>query len=72
MNRNYINELRKQIYDLAEELKAEVNGEHYEIAKEAKNIMNACDEIESWLDDDPADYEATIHSIAVDLYRSGV
>ena len=71
MNRTTINELRKQIYDLAEELKAEVNGEHYEIATEAKNIMNACDEIETWLE--PDDYEATIHETKIWLdARCGV
>ena len=34
-----------------------------EIMTEAQHIMNGCDEVGAYLDDDPADYDATMRDL---------
>lgn len=65
MDKSKIDDLRKRIYDLAVELKSQVSygDDGWEIYDEAQSIMNACDNIKSYLDDDPAAYEATMRDL---------
>lgn len=66
MKKAKVDELRKQIYDLAEVMKTEASydEELWEVMDEARRIMDACDTIEAYLEDDPADYEATKRDVS--------
>lgn len=61
MRRTDIDEIRKQIYDLAEKMKAEASYDDdvWEVMDDAQRIMNICDDIESYLDNDPDEWSRT-------------
>ena len=65
MSRATINELRKEIYDLAEEMKAEASYDDdlWEVMGYARQIMSACDDIEAYLE--PDDYEETLRDVGL-------
>jgi hypothetical protein len=65
MDRAKIAELCALVYDMAEEIKAEASYDDGddEIMNAADRIMSYCDDIEDYLEDDPADYEATMRDL---------
>jgi hypothetical protein len=63
MRKATVDELRKQIYDLAEAMKAEASYDEdlWEVMSEAQRIMDACDNVEVYLE--PDDYEETLRDV---------